>query len=104
MRRPGFYEPQCIIVNVNKRDYFAGFVQVNVGDNRAAGAAGRGGPSTATGGLQTGSSGPDAVDGKTQARRVDKISRKLFPTAFTVFNAFYWSVYVIPYSQEGVKD
>jgi len=44
------------------------------------------------------------VDGKTQARRVDKISRKLFPTAFAVFNAFYWTVYVLPYSQEGVKD
>ena len=73
--------------------------QVNVGDNRAAGgAAGRGGPSAAS------QPGPDAIDGKTQARRVDKISRKLFPAAFTIFNALYWTVYILPYSQEGVKD
>jgi len=77
-----------------------------VGDNRGVGgASGRGGPSSAGGGsLQTSGSAPDAVDGKTQARRVDKISRKLFPTAFTVFNAFYWTVYVLPYSQQSVKE
>ena len=75
-------------------------LQVNVGDNRAggAGAAARGGPSGA------GQTGSDAVDGKTQARRVDKISRKLFPAAFTIFNALYWTVYILPYSREGVKD
>jgi len=75
-----------------------------VGDNRGAGTGGRGGPSSAGGSLQPSSSAPDAVDGKTQARRVDKISRKLFPTAFTVFNAFYWTVYVLPYSQQSIKE
>jgi len=79
---------------------------VNVGENRATGSVGRGiaGPSSAGSGLQTAASGPDAVDGKMQARRVDKISRKLFPTAFTVFNAFYWTVYIVPYSRESVKE
>ena len=77
--------------------HFVALMQVNVGDNRATGAAGRGGPSAA------GATGPDAVDGKTQARRVDKISRKLFPTAFTVFNALYWTVYILPYSRQGGK-
>jgi len=87
--------------------------QVNVGDNRSgSGPAGRGAgagaPSTAGGGPREpgapgGGGASDAVDGKTQARRVDKISRKLFPTAFTVFNAFYWTVYILPYSREGVK-
>jgi len=78
---------RCIVV----------LIQVNVGDNRSAG---RGGPSTAG---QSAAPAPDAVDGKTQARRVDKISRKLFPTAFTVFNAFYWTVYILPYQRDGVR-
>ncbi len=32
--------------------------------------------------------------GKQRARTVDKISRKLFPTAFLTFNAVYWMTYI----------
>ena len=32
--------------------------------------------------------------GKQRARAVDKISRKLFPAAFLIFNAVYWMTYI----------
>jgi len=34
-------------------------------------------------------------DGKYNANRVDKLSRKFFPTAFLVFNAVYWGYYLV---------
>ena len=38
---------------------------------------------------------PKAVrDGKYNASRVDKMSRKMFPTVFIVFNAVYWCFYM----------
>ena len=38
--------------------------------------------------------------GKSRARKVDKISRRIFPIAFTVFNIIYWIIYTLP-SAEG---
>nr|AWJ68184.1 putative GABA receptor 2 [Hirudo verbana] len=34
-----------------------------------------------------------AHDGKSRARKVDKISRKLFPISFVFFNVAYWTIY-----------
>lgn len=43
---------------------------------------------------------PRVVDpeGKQKARRVDRISRKVFPLAFTLFNIIYWLIYTVPFS------
>ena len=35
------------------------------------------------------------VEGKQKARRVDKLSRKMFPLAFIIFNICYWIFYTV---------
>ena len=35
-------------------------------------------------------------DGKYKARRIDKVSRKMFPLAFILFNFAYWILYTVP--------
>jgi len=40
---------------------------------------------------------PEVHDGKFQARRVDKFSRRFFPLSFILFNVVYWTAYTIPY-------
>ena len=42
--------------------------------------------------------GPKSVDpmGKQRAARIDKLSRKLFPIAFLIFNFMYWLYYTVP--------
>jgi hypothetical protein len=46
---------------------------------------------------------PKKVDpeGKHKARKIDKVSRKLFPMAFLVFNIIYWIVYTLPSVGQG---
>jgi hypothetical protein len=41
------------------------------------------------------STGNTAVDteGKQTARKIDRLSRKLFPACFVAFNLIYWTVY-----------
>jgi hypothetical protein len=41
---------------------------------------------------------PSSIDGKYQARRIDKLSRKCFPLAFVLFNVIYWIAYTKPTS------
>ena len=43
---------------------------------------------------------PRVVDpeGKHKARKIDKVSRKLFPIAFVLFNIVYWIMYTLPIS------
>ena len=43
---------------------------------------------------------PRVVDpeGKHKARKIDKVSRKLFPIAFILFNIVYWIMYTLPVS------
>jgi len=40
---------------------------------------------------------PRVVDpeGKQKASRVDRVSRRLFPGAYILFNIFYWIVYTV---------
>lgn len=68
------------------------FFQVNVSDNPALAGDARG---------PGGSQGPPD-DGKRKARQVDKISRKIFPIAFVIFNLIYWIVYAEPFSGDGL--
>ena len=56
-------------------------LQVNVGDNRHG----------------VGQAPQPPEDGKRKARQVDKISRKIFPTAFAIFNFVYWFIYADPF-------
>jgi hypothetical protein len=37
-------------------------------------------------------------EGKQKARQVDRISRRLFPLSFTLFNIVYWVMYTVPFS------
>lgn len=41
---------------------------------------------------------PRVVDpeGKHRARQIDKVSRKIFPVAFVLFNIVYWIMYTVP--------
>jgi hypothetical protein len=43
---------------------------------------------------------PRVVDpeGKHKARKIDKVSRKIFPIAFVLFNIVYWIMYTVPFS------
>ena len=43
---------------------------------------------------------PRIVDpeGKYKARKIDKVSRKIFPMAFVLFNIVYWIMYTISFS------
>ena len=42
-------------------------------------------------------------DGKRQARAVDKLSRKMFPLSFFVFNIIYWVFYFVqPFQDDEV--
>ena len=43
---------------------------------------------------------PKPVDpeGKQKARKIDKVSRKIFPVAFLLFNLVYWIMYTVPFS------
>ena len=52
------------------------------------------------GGVHTSPSSGAPDDGKGDARQVDKISRKIFPTTFVIFNLIYWVVYTEPFSRD----
>ena len=41
---------------------------------------------------------PRTIDpeGKRKAMKIDKMSRKLFPLAFVLFNLIYWIMYTLP--------
>jgi len=40
-------------------------------------------------------------EGKQKARKNDKVSRKIFPVAFLLFNLVYWIIYTIPFTMDG---
>ena len=40
-------------------------------------------------------------EGKIKAQKIDKMSRKIFPMAFVLFNLVYWIFYTIPMSTQG---
>lgn len=44
------------------------------------------------------------IDGVGHAKEIDKMSRKLFPFIFLLFNLMYWMLYAIPYIQSATKD
>ncbi|KAI0233350.1 Glycine receptor subunit alpha-3 [Lamellibrachia satsuma] len=39
---------------------------------------------------------PVDPEGKIKARKIDKLSRKIFPLAFLLFNIVYWIIYAVP--------
>ena len=46
-----------------------------------------------------GNRGPPRIidpEGKQKARQVDRISRRMFPLTFTLFNIVYWLMYTLP--------
>lgn len=45
---------------------------------------------------------PRVVDpeGKHKARKIDKVSRKIFPVAFVLFNIVYWIIYTIKINKD----
>lgn len=47
------------------------------------------------------SSGGSDLEGKHKAKRIDKVSRKIFPMAFIVFNLVYWIMYTVPFSNSN---
>lgn len=49
---------------------------------------------------------PRVVDpeGKHRARQIDKISRKMFPLAFILFNLVYWTMYTLPFAEDDDSD
>ena len=40
-------------------------------------------------------------DGRQKARKVDKISRTMFPMTFVLFNVIYWILYTVPFDGFG---
>jgi len=40
-------------------------------------------------------------DGRQKARKVDKISRRVFPMTFVLFNVVYWILYKVPFDGIG---
>ena len=51
----------------------------------------------ATGNSATRAGGGD-LEGKHKAKKIDKVSRKIFPMAFVLFNLVYWIMYTVPFS------
>ena len=47
----------------------------------------------------TGGGGGEA-DGKVKAKKIDKLSRKIFPVAFVVFNIVYWIYYSVLFNSD----
>ena len=46
-----------------------------------------------------GNRGPPRIidpEGKQKARQVDRISRRMFPLTFSLFNIVYWLMYTLP--------
>ena len=40
-------------------------------------------------------------DGRQKARKVDKVSRRMFPMTFVLFNIVYWILYSVPFDGFG---